>query len=58
VNCRDATGRRGRRAGSVELDAVLFGLSTFGQLMECRTGSGAGIDRAGSGREIEEPAQS
>jgi hypothetical protein len=32
-------------------------LSAFGQLMKRRSGPGAGIDRAGSGREIKKPAQ-
>jgi hypothetical protein len=52
VDHLDSAGGRGSSAGSIEFDAVQFNLRSFGQLMKRRSGPGAGIDRAGSAREI------
>jgi hypothetical protein len=54
VDRGNAAGRRGRRTGRVEFDAVQFDLRSFCQLMKRRSGAGAGIDDAGPGREIKQ----
>jgi hypothetical protein len=49
----DPTGRRGRGAACVQLDAVLFDLCAFSQLMKCCVGAGTGVDSAGARLEVD-----